>query len=359
LPKHIQYRPSVVEKTGATRGSFFAIEYGDVRKKTETRQDLSLQDKYYQAIRIANDLGILRGSGDLEYGGSGLRDEAIELFRNHAASGGVAHPIIARSEESQPDLNDLVSAAANGAPKRQRFENSTPSDVTVDGATYTVYVKAGVHVVCDKQHAAATASMGEWSVERTDGAAVTIRQAIRTNKKSSLKGDLSRRFPRMREWASDKISLAEFVWCYCLMKEIPDGFSVGSLNKTPGDVREANLCLVRKTGNTVPRVVICPPPEGLDNVNVLPIDMSAAYTPTEDRAFSNFTIGGALLKAAGVKWRGSTGRSFSMQQKYEQAITKLGELYEMTGRDFNAEHGAYVRLVNENAQISEAFQNLA
>ena len=354
LPRYIQYRPSAVEKTGATRGAFFAIEHGNVRRKTETRKELTLLDKYYQAICIADELGILRHACDLEPGGSELRAEAIALFRSHAESGGTAHPIVATLAPPAASMTALATAAAGGTPKRKRVENAPPRDVVVDGETYTVYAKAGVHVVCDKKNAAAIASVGDWSVEKSDGASVAIRQAIRTNKKTTLKGDLAARFPAMRAWATDKISLPEFSWRFCMLKEIPEGHSVVSLNKIPGDVREANLCLALMTGNRVPRLVVCAPPEGLD-VPTLPLDLSVAYRKSEDRAFSDFSITGSLLKAADVVWRGSTSRSLSVVQKYDQAVAKLKEVYAILERDFDAEHAAYCRLVRENAAIVDVF----
>ena len=129
---------------------------------------------------------------------------------------------------------------------------------------------------------AVASSLGEWSVDVGDGASISIKQAIRTNKKSTLKGDLGERFPAMRDWPSDKISLPEFVWRFCMGSDVPEGYAVSSRNKIPGDVREANLNLVKKTGDRVPRVVVCPPPPGLDVPHgLLPLDLSVAYRPAK------------------------------------------------------------------------------
>ena len=370
LPKFVYYRPSFVEKTGATRGDYFAIEYGDVRRKTESRKSLTLLEKYYQALAIAESEGILRGSGDLDPVGTRLREEAIALFRNHALNGGTMHPLASDSDgESRPGP-PLVPEPPACAPqssntkRKMLFDDAPPKTVRLasNGESYRVFAKAGVHVVCDERHWVVASSLGEWSIDVGDGASVSIKQAIRTNKKSTLKGDLGERFPAMRDWPSDKISLPEFVMRFCLHRDVPEGYAVSSRNKIPGDVREANLCLVKKTGDRVPRVVVCPPPPGLDVPHgLIPIDLSVAYRPAEEssehpRILSNFSITGNLLKAAGVSWRGSTKTSEPPAEKYDQALSKLREVYRALGRDLDEEHAAYVSLVVENREIVDAFR---
>lgn len=366
LPRFIYYRPSAVEKTGATRSEFFAVERGDVRRKTETRKDLTLLEKYYQAIAIANEEGFLCAADDLDPAGAKLRDEAIALFRDHAALGGTAHPIAsAPVAVGRPQAPQAPEASQAPLAKRMRSSEDAPArtiTLAATGAPYRVYLKAGVHVICDDTHGDAAASLGDWSVERSDGASVLIRQAIRTNKKTTLKGDMAARYPAMRGWPCDKISLPEFVWCFCMDRELPEGFSVSSRNKIPGDVRAANLCLARKTGNRVPRVVVCEPPPGLDVPHgLLPLDISVAYRATpaqavgQSRELSNFSITGNLLKAAGVAWRGSTSAFATPAGKYEQALAKLREVYAALGRDLDQEHAEYVALVCENREIVEAF----
>lgn len=364
LPRFVYYRPSAVEKTGAIRGDFFAVERGDVRRKTETRKDLTLLDKYYQAIAIANEEGMLCAAEDLDPVGTKLRDEAIAIFSEHARLGGTAHPVVSAPKVHRPALQEPSPSPLDQSKRRRTDEDAPPRTVKLaaTGSLYRVYAKSGVHVICDEMHGAASVSLGDWSVERSEGTSVALRQAIRTNKKTTLKGDLAELYPAMRSWPTDKISLPEFVWCFCMNRELPEDFSVGSRNRIPGDVREANLCLVQKTGNRVPRVVICKPPPGLDVPHgLLPIDISVAYHAAKSRSpeqeqFSNFSITGNLLKAAGVKWRGSTGASVSIASKYEQALSKLREVYSILGRDLDAEHAEYVALVCENRDIVEAFR---
>jgi hypothetical protein len=101
LPKYIYYRKSSVEKTGATRGDFFAIERGDIRRKTESGKGLTLLEKYYQAIAIANEENILCYGEDMDINGTNLRDEAILIFKNHINQGGAAHPMISTPEKNK------------------------------------------------------------------------------------------------------------------------------------------------------------------------------------------------------------------------------------------------------------------
>lgn len=372
LPKFVHYRPSAVEKTGATRGDFFAVERGDVRRKTESRKSLTLLEKYYQAIAIADREGILRGADDLDPVGAELREEAIALFRHHALCGGATHPVASdpigdpRPEPRAPEPRQTLRPIGNK--RKQLFEDAPPKTVKLSdsGPSFRVFAKAGVHVVCDDMHWDA-ASFGEWSVDSADGASVSIKQAIRTNKKTTLKGDLGQRFPAMRDWPSDKISLPEFVWCFCMGRELLSGHAVSSRNKIPGDVRECNLCLAKKTGDRVPRVVVCPPPPGLDVPHgLLPLDLSVAYRPAKVdqetaageglRELSNFSITGNLLKAAGVTWRGSTKATETPAIKYGQAMDKLRGVYGVLGRDLDQEHAEYAALVGENRDIVEAFR---
>jgi hypothetical protein len=363
LPRFVYYRPSAVEKTGATRGDYFAVERGDVRRKTETRKELTLLDKYYQAIAIAHEEGMLCAADDLDPAGIKLRDEAIAIFSEHAGLGGTHHPVASAPKADRPEIQEPSPSSADQSKRRRTEEDAPQKTVKLEstGALYSVYLKSGVHVICDEKNRAAAASLGDWSVERSEGASVAIRQAIRTNKKTTLKGDLADRFPAMRSWPTDKISLPEFVWCFCMNRELPEDFSVSSRNRIPGDVREANLCTVKKTGNRVPRVVVCKPPPGLEVPHgLLPIDISVAYhtakpnSPEKDK-FSNFSITGNLLKAAGVAWRGSTSVTVPLATKYEQALAKLREVYSILGRDLDAEHAEYVALVCENRYIVDAF----
>jgi len=316
LPRFVYYRPSAVEKTGATRGDYFAVERGDVRRKTETRKELTLLDKYYQAIAIAHEEGMLCAADDLDPAGIKLRDEAIAIFSEHAGLGGTHHPVASAPKADRPEIQEPSPSSADQSKRRRTEEDAPQKTVKLEstGALYSVYLKSGVHVICDEKNRAAAASLGDWSVERSEGASVAIRQAIRTNKKTTLKGD-----------------------------------------------REANLCTLKKTGNRVPRVVVCKPPPGLEVPHgLLPIDISVAYhtakpnSPEKDK-FSNFSITGNLLKAAGVAWRGSTSVTVPLATKYEQALAKLREVYSILGRDLDAEHAEYVALVCENRYIVDAF----
>lgn len=117
----------------------------------------------------------------------------------------------------------------------------------------------------------------------------------------------------------------------------------------------------------MPRVVVCPPPLGLDVPHgLLPLDLSVAYRPAKvdqetpagegARELSNFSITGNLLKAAGVSWRGSTRATETPDLKYDQAMAKLREVFGILGRDLDREHAEYAALVGENRGIVEAFR---
>lgn len=378
LPKYIYYRKSSIEKTGATRGDFFSVERGCIRRKTEYRKGLTLLDKYYQAIAIAEEENILCYADDMDINGTNLRDEAILIFKNHIKQGGAAHPIISISTKSGSiRVSPLPKPNIDSSSSKRKWVNLPPVIVELeyDGKFYNVYKKSGVHIIYDKPFGDSISSIGEWSVEQSEGASVMVRQSIRTNKKATLKGDLNTRFPEMQNWDKDKISLQDFIWKFCMKMEIPESFAIGSRNRIPGDFREANLCLIRKTNNRVPRIVICKPPPGLHVTHgIIPLDLGVAYKPstvsssnfdgskvslTPNNEFCNFTITGNLLKDAKVTWRGSTSTTLTTAEKYEQALSKLRDVYCILGRDFDTEHDEYVKLILENKEIIKTFESVS
>jgi hypothetical protein len=375
LPKYIYYRQASVEKTGATRGEFFSIERkGDIRKKTDSRKELTLLDKYYQAIAIAHKENILCYADDLDLDGSKLRNEAISLFKNHNKQGGASHPITSPPEENVSVRFEASSSSiAQAYSSKRKLDTVTPSIVKLEssGELFHVYKKCGTNIIYDEKFGKAVMSVGDWSVERKEGTSVNVRQSIRTNKKTTLKGDLGNMFPEMQKWPSDKISLQDFIWHFCMKRDLPENFSVGSLNHIPGDFREANLHPIKKTNDRVPRVVICQPPPGIDIPNgIMPLYLGVAYKPLSarnseyqneklDRELNYFTIAGTILKVndgSSASWKGSSSVNLSPVQKYDQAISKLKDVYNAKDRDFDTEYAEYMKLVIENRKIVESFE---
>lgn len=374
LPKYISYRQASVEKTGATRGEFFSIERkGDIRKKTDSRKELTLLDKYYQAIAIAHKENILCYADDMDISGTKLRDEAISLFKNHIKQGGTSHPITSPPEEIVSLRVTASSSIAQASSSKRKRDSVAPSIVKLEssGELFHVYKKCGTNIIYDEKFGQMVMSVGDWSVERKEGTSVNVRQAIRTNKKATLKGDLCDMFPEMQEWPSDKISLQDFIWHFCMKKDLPENCAVGSLNHIPGDFREANLHPIKKTNDRVPRVVIYQPPPGIDIPNgIMPLYLGVAYKPLSasnsdhqdediNRELSYFTIAGTILKVnegSSSSWKGSSSVNLSPVQKYDQAISKLKDAYHVKDRDFDNEYAEYTKLIIENRNIVEAFE---
>ena len=60
-----------------------------------------------------------------------------------------------------------------------------------------------------------------------------------------------------------------------------------------------------------------------------------------------------------MKWRGSTSTNFTTAEKYEQALSKLRDVYGILGRDFDSEHDEYIKLILENRDIIKSFQSVS